>query len=154
TIADGVANSGSYSWTIPDTLTPANNYLVRVTRQDASQSSATSSAPFAISPPASVFYVNDATFNPGDWTTAPGNDANDGLTPATPKTSIQAILNAYHPGYGDTIRVDAGSYDLSSNIQISAADSGVTIVGYNDPAFPDRQTVLNRNNLNDGNYAI
>src|SRR5439155_26227783 len=143
TIADGVANSGSYSWTIPGTLAPASNYLVRVTRKDASQASANSPAPFIISPPANVFYVNDGTVNPGDWTTAPGNDANDGLTPATPKTSIQAILNAYHPSYGDTIRVDAGIYDLSSNVQIPAAGSGVTIVGYNDPAYPDRRTVLN-----------
>ncbi len=34
TIAAGVPNSGSYSWTIPSTLVPASNYLVRVTRKD------------------------------------------------------------------------------------------------------------------------
>ncbi|HEV3345215.1 MAG TPA: right-handed parallel beta-helix repeat-containing protein, partial [Pirellulales bacterium] len=74
----------------------------------------------------------------------------DGLTPATPKATIQAVLLRYHPGYGDTIRVDAGTYNLTANIQIPAVDSGVTIVGYNDPAHPTAHAVLDRGNQTDG----
>ena len=46
-----------------------------------------SNAPVAISSPITAYYVNDGTVSAGDWTTAPGNDANDGLTPTTPKAS-------------------------------------------------------------------
>ena len=150
TIADGVANSGSYSWTVPTTVAAATNYLVRVTRQDVGAASATSTSPFSIVPPVNVYYVNGATVTAGDWTTSPGNDGNDGLTPATPKASIQAVLQTYHPGYGDTIRVDEGAYHLTSNVQLPAADSGVTIVGYNDAAHPDRHAVIDRANQNSG----
>jgi len=44
------------------------------------------------------------------WTTAPGNDANDGLTPGTPKASIGAMLAAYQ--LAGVVRVDAGAYAL------------------------------------------
>ena len=68
---------------------PGGNYLIRVTRID-SLLSDQGSAPFSIAPPIHIYYVNDATVNAtGDWTTAPGDDANDGLTPATPKASIR-----------------------------------------------------------------
>ncbi|HEV3343905.1 MAG TPA: right-handed parallel beta-helix repeat-containing protein, partial [Pirellulales bacterium] len=150
TIGTGIANTGSYAWTVPTSLTPAGDYMMRVTRQDAGAASGTSTSAFSIAPPATVFYVNDGTVNPGDWTTAPGNDANDGLTPATPKATIQAILLAYHPGYGDTLRVDAGTYNLTSDIQLSTTDSGVTIVGYNSPANPSAHAVLDRGNQNNG----
>ncbi|HEV3341825.1 MAG TPA: right-handed parallel beta-helix repeat-containing protein, partial [Pirellulales bacterium] len=80
TIGTGIANSGSYSWTVPTTLTPAADYVMRVTREDAGAASGASASAFAIAPPINVYYVNDATVNPGDWTSAPGDDANDGLT--------------------------------------------------------------------------
>src|SRR5205823_2279410 len=65
-----------------------------------------------------------------------------------------AILETYHPAYGDTIQVDAGTYNLSSNILLPLADSGVTIVGYNDPTHPDRQALINRGNPSAGSYAF
>ena len=136
TIASGVANSGQFSWSIPGNVTPANDYIIRITRADLPGSPDSSNAPFAIAAPTTVYYVNDGTVQAGDWTTAPGNDANDGLTPATPKASIRAILTAYQLGSGDVIRVDAGTYDLTTNIVILNDESGATIMGYNDPTFP------------------
>ena len=44
-----------------------------------------------------------ATVQPGDWTTAAGNDANDGLTPGTPKASLRALLEAYDLEPGDAV---------------------------------------------------
>jgi uncharacterized repeat protein (TIGR01451 family) len=152
-IATAAPNNGEFDWTIPTSLTVPANYLIRVTRSDAT-AAGTSASPFTIAAATHIYYVNDSTVNPGDWTTAPGDDGNDGLMPRSPKATIQAVLNAYHPGYGDTIRVDAGTYNLSSNILIPLADSGVTILGYNDPAHPDRQAVINRGNTNTGSYAI
>jgi uncharacterized repeat protein (TIGR01451 family) len=154
TIAASAPNTGTYSWTVPATLAAPASYRVRITRLDGSMTAGTSPAPFSIAPPVKVYYVNDGTVNPGDWTTATGDDNNDGITPDTPKASIQAVLNSYHPGYGDIIRVDAGTYNLSSSVQIPAADSGVTIVGYNDPAYANRRAVLDRGNQGSSIYTI
>ena len=40
---------------------------------------------------AKVYYVNDTALTNDIWCIAAGNDANDGLTPATPKATVQAI---------------------------------------------------------------
>jgi hypothetical protein len=109
---------------------------------------------FAITAPVAVYYVNDALAAAGDWTTSAGDDAQDGLSPATPKSSIQAILLAYQLNVGDVICVDAGSYVLTTNIVLSAAASGIKIQGYYDAAFPDRQAVLNRGNTASGSYVF
>ncbi len=144
TIAAAAPNDGQFTWVIPDSLTPGSNYLISVTRNDAGGTTGESDSTFTITAPVHIYYVNDGTVNPGDWTTSPGDDGNDGLSPATPKASIQAILEAYHLGSTDVIRVDAGTYDLTANIPLTAADSGVTIEGYNDTAYPGRQAVLDR----------
>jgi uncharacterized repeat protein (TIGR01451 family) len=150
-IAAGVPNTGKFVRSIPDTLTPGTNYQIRVTRDDGSGVSGTSATNFAIAAPVHVYYVNDGNVNAtGDWTTAPGNDANDGLTPATPKATINGVLTAYHLRPGDVIKVDDGTYPVTANIILDAAFSGVTIEGYNDPAFPTRRALLNRGNTSVG----
>src|SRR5213079_3301951 len=88
-IATGLANSGTYTWPIPTTLTPGGNFAIRITRVGSPNVSATSDA-FTIAPQTHVFYVNDAAVQAGDFTTAPGSDANSGLDPAHPKASIRA----------------------------------------------------------------
>jgi hypothetical protein len=153
-IASGVANSGSYVWAIPSSLAPASNYYISITRVGPPSATSVSAAAFTIQPPATSFYVNGNTVNSGDFTTAPGNDANDGLTPATPKATIAAIFQAYVLGPGDTIFVNEGTYSLSSNIVIPAADSGVTIEGYNNPQYPGRATVFNRGSTSTGSYIF
>ena len=67
---------------------------------------------------ATAYYLNDASTNGTVYTTAPGNDANDGLTPATPKTSIQATLDTYDTVGGDVIYVDTGLYNVSGDTRI------------------------------------
>ncbi len=74
------------------------------------------------------------------------------------------MLNAYtNIGVGATIFVDDGNYPLATNIVIAAANSGLTIDGYNSlivpPTFtgtadPERQAVLNRGNTSSGGEAI
>ena len=158
-IATGVANNGSYVWSVPSTgITPASDYYIRVTREASSPDpavSAISAAAFTINGSVTSFYVNDNTLDAsGDITTAVGNDANDGLTPATPKASIQALLQAYTLGAGDTIFVDAGTYNIAGNIILKAVNSGVTIEGYFNPAFPTYSTVINRGNGAAGSYVF
>ncbi|MGA2621198.1 MAG: right-handed parallel beta-helix repeat-containing protein [Thermoguttaceae bacterium] len=70
------------------------------------------------------YYVNDGSTANDAWCTAPGNDANDGLSPATPKASVQAILNAYQLLPGDVVWIDTGTYKLTKNIVVGTADGG------------------------------
>ena len=92
------------------------------------------------------YYVNNALETNDVYCTAAGDDANDGLTPETPKASIQAILNAYVLAPEDVILMDAGTYSLARPIVIDQTDSGwldeagkpcyVTIQGSSDPSAP------------------
>src|SRR5207244_11731135 len=125
-VTQGAPNSGQFVWNVPASL-PLGTYTTRITRGTAFDDS---NAPFTVTSALSIYYVNDSTMAAGDWTTAPGTDANNGLTPATPKASIRSLLQAYSLQDGDIIRVDAGIYTLGSNIVITQVDSGVTLVGY------------------------
>src|SRR4051794_19480422 len=124
-------------------LTPNTNYLVRVQRHDQATLTSTSFQPFTITAPVHIYYVNDATVeNLGsDFTTAPGSDSNDGLSAATPKASIRAVLQAYTLGSGDVIKVDEGTYNVSANITLPAGQSGFIIQGYTDANHPERRTI-------------
>jgi len=85
TLATGTANDGKFEWLIPDTIPAASDYVIRVTRQGGAGTSDTSDATFTIGAATSVYYVNDATVQAGDWTTTPGDDNNDGRTPTNPR---------------------------------------------------------------------
>ena len=86
------------------------------------------------------YYVNDASTNGDVYCTAIGNDANDGLTPATPMASLQTLFNKNDLGPEDVVYVDAGTYTAGSPaIRITPRESGwsnryVTIQGSTNPA--------------------
>src|SRR5208282_5089480 len=66
-----------------------------------------------------------------------------GLTPATPQSSIQAILNNYGLQPGDTVFVDAGTYNLTNDVVIVSTNAGsgsslVHIVGVKGKTILDR----------------
>ena len=86
---------------------------------------------------------------PGSITTAGGNDNNDGKSPATPMSSIQAVINAYHPGVGQTIRVDSGTYNMFATIELTSADNGLTIQGVS-----NNSAILNRGNTTAGDFVF
>ena len=153
-VASGVPNSGTFAWTVPNSLTPDSDYLIRVTREYGSGVYGVSSAPFTIASPITTYYVNGATVTPDGFTTAPGSDTNDGLKPGSPMASIEDVLHTYQLLPGATIMVDAGTYNLSSNILLAAADSGIIIEGYSNASYPNLSTVLNRGNTNSGAYVI
>ncbi len=144
TLASAEPNDGQFLWTVPDNLATGADYSIRVTHTVSGKVD-TSDAVFEVTPAISIYYVNDGTAAAGDWTTAAGDDSNDGLTPATPKANIRAVLEAYDLGPNDIIRVDAGTFDLTQNIIITNEDSGVTITGFLDAAQPTKKTIINRN---------
>ncbi len=104
-ITNNAADTGQYSWTVPANIPVGDNYRIRITRNDNNAILDTSDVSFSIHAPISVYYVNDNTLQAGDFTTAVGNNANTGLTPADPKASISAVLAAYAMKPGDTILV-------------------------------------------------
>jgi parallel beta-helix repeat protein len=71
-----------------------------------------------------TYYVNDSSTHLDEWCTAAGSDTNDGLSPATPRATVQAVINTYALAAGDTVRIDTGSYALTSNILVTSSDSG------------------------------
>ena len=156
-IADDIGNSGEYLWNIPVSIAAHDDYRIRVTRVDNSALTDESNNPFSITEPISTYYVNlagDTDFSDNEYTTAAGSDANSGLFPNEPKLSIRSVLEAYDLGPGDTILVDTGQYDLSSNIVVTADDAGVTIRGAADPLQLGHETILNRNNTASGSYVF
>ncbi|MEO1528197.1 MAG: right-handed parallel beta-helix repeat-containing protein, partial [Planctomycetota bacterium] len=141
TIDTMAAGIGQYVWNVDPGIIPNNDYQVRVTNGTSVGISET----FSITPPVSVFYVNDNAVELGDWTTEVGDDSNDGLTPQTPKASIASVLATYDLQPGDLIRVDNGTYTLATNIVIDSQDSGVSIVGFAEPNQPTKSTLIDRN---------
>ncbi len=150
-IVTGAADSGTFAWAIPSNTTPASNYYIRVTRTGSPSAVAISASAFTIKAPVTTFYINDGTVVAGDYTTAAGNDANDGLSPATPMATIAALLQTYTLGANDTILVDNGTYNIAGNIVLSAVNSGLTIEGFTGAGG---STVINRNNTAGGSYVF
>jgi len=145
-IAAAEQNDGEFAWTIPASIPAGVDYRVEITRLD-TQLSATSTGAFAITAPISAFYVNDGSLD-GDVLLGPtgqpmglGDDANDGLTPANPKASIRALLEAYDMEPGDVIFVNTGLYQLTANIEITSADDGVRIQG---PGLAGAEALIDR----------
>lgn len=148
-VASGLASpaSGEFTWRVPTSLTPAAGYRLRIQSGGVAGLGA---GPLTLLPAINVYYVNDATVQAGDWTTAAGSDRNTGLTAASPMASIRAVLETYSPGVGDVIKVDAGVYDLAASVVIRAVDAGVTIQGYSDSVNIGRHAVLSRGNATTG----
>jgi len=73
-----------------------------------------------------TYYVNDLGMAGDVYTTAPGSDLNDGLSPSSPMMSLGALLAQYSLGAGDVVLVDAGQYD---GVTIGADDEGLAVVG-------------------------
>ena len=84
-------------------------------------------------------YVNDGSTLGVAFTTKPGAAGNDGLTPSTPKVSIQDIAGDLSPG--DLVYFDAGSY---SGFTLTSTSDGVIILGSpNSPTIVFNQVELN-----------
>lgn len=60
-----------------------------------------------------TYYMNDNNTTGDFYCTAAGNNANDGLTPSTPKLTLAAVYAL--ASAGDTILIDTGTYDGSTN---------------------------------------
>ncbi|MEI8290337.1 MAG: right-handed parallel beta-helix repeat-containing protein, partial [Verrucomicrobiota bacterium] len=114
---------GRYDWNTAG-LPPGTNYLVRISKTDGSAADVADAAFEVSASGPRTYYVNDNNTLNDEFCSAPGSAANDGLSAATPKDSIQAILDTYNVVGGDTIKVDAGSYLLGATIVMTRNDAG------------------------------
>jgi autotransporter-associated beta strand protein len=132
--------NGSFTWTVPATAAPGNQYLVRVAANGVSNVAGLS-GDFLVASSGSDFYV-----------AATGNNANSGKTPDQPMASLAALLAAYNADFqpGDTIYVASGSYDDLQNLVLGPQLSGVTIQG----PTGGGAAVLNRGNTNSSQYVF
>lgn len=91
------------------------------------------------------YFVNDGSRSNDLYCAAAGADANSGLSPETPKASLDSLLSHYTLTSNDTVYVDTGTYYPASNIVVEARHSGIswecrpTIQGAG-----ERRTVFNR----------
>jgi len=124
-ITNGLAfASGSYAWDTTG-VTPGTNFLLRVSRTGDAPTADASDAAFTVSASGPrTYYVNDTNTVDDLFTTAGGSDANDGLTPATPKATVQSVLDTYNLEGGDTVKIDTGYYPLSATIIVTTNDAG------------------------------
>ena len=103
---------------------------------------------------ATNYYINDATYNASDiYTTAVGNNANNGTTANTPKLTFANLWATYGPAgtnaitNGDIIYVDAGTYVSASSVVGTCNcaftfSSSITIQGAG-----DNKTIFDNNHL-------
>jgi hypothetical protein len=75
-----------------------------------------------------MYYINDGSQTNDVYTTAVGNDVNDGLSPSTPKLTLTSLLSTYQLTGLDTVYIDAGSY--TNTPQITPADQGNSLSAY------------------------
>ncbi len=96
----------------------------RVTSQSDTNVTDVTDVLFALKNEPLGYYVNDAGTNGDVYTTAPGNDANDGLRPSTPKATLQNMLNSYILEGGDQVLIDTGTYLLTNSVVVDSVISG------------------------------
>ena len=136
-LALDASGQGSYAWTAgPETA--GNTALVRVRPTTGTQPQDTSDQGFLIANAGTDYYV-----------AVTGDNAQSGKSPDQPMASLSALLAAYHLTTGDMIKVDTGTYNLSTNVVITADDSGVTIQG---PSTGG--AILNRGDTGTSKYAV
>ena len=138
---DWPAALGAYTWNSKEWGATAQGMWRIMSKQDGSIGDG-SMVPFVLRNGGSIaYYVNDI-YERGDvYCTTDGNDLNDGLTPETPKATLQAILDSYELAPEDIVYVDAGTYTVGSPaVTIDGRDSGwtnenlfVTIQGSTNP---------------------
>ncbi|MGK7961944.1 right-handed parallel beta-helix repeat-containing protein, partial [Crocosphaera sp.] len=152
TLADEELNDGSYLWEVnPEIHNLSQQYLIRIRAINEQTISDVTDNLFTITEPINAYYINDTVLVGDEYTTAIGNNNNDGLTPATPMASIRAVLEKYELEAGDTIYVDTGNYNLTRNIVLDESLSGITIIG---AIGVENQSILNRGNTATGSYVF
>lgn len=110
-------------------LTISTTYYFVAYAKSSDGTSYTSQGSFTTRTP-KIYYVNDNSTTGDVFTTAVGNNtAGRGQTAATPKLTLTSLLTEYNASflYGDTIKIDAGTYN--NEVSLNFSKSGITFLG-------------------------
>lgn len=113
---------GYYEW--DTTGLDGFNVWWRVVAEDGSGVADATDGPFAVRNTAQNFYVGDDDIFDNVFCFEPGSAAFDGLTPNTPKASLQQILDQYDLEGGDVVYVDTGTFTADADIRVNWSRSG------------------------------
>lgn len=123
-IATGLlASAGSYLWDSTKYPSSLSGKWMICSEQDASVADQVDNA-FSLRNAPFLFFVNDASTNGDVYCSAVGSPANMGLSAATPKDTLQGVLDAWDLEPGDTVYVDTGIYTNFDTTRIGQFDSG------------------------------
>ena len=100
------------------------------------------------------WYINNAVYDANDsFTSAVGNDGNDGHSPATPKLTLGAVFPNLIAG--ETVYIDAGTFTPTDTVSIDTnpiwiygVDSNLTIVNFNDSTQASFKSIQVKSNAN------
>lgn len=95
-----------------------------------------------------TIYVNDAFTADDVYTSAAGNNANNGLTPATPKATLAGALAI--ATNGDIIYIDYGNYNdvgLNINVEVEIIGAGEEMTVFRRTSGINRWGVISANNV-------
>jgi hypothetical protein len=127
-VGDGIpAESGEVLWNSENAgASPVAKWRVVDEEPDTTKAvpTQTSESCFVLHNDGIAYYVNDELWSSGDYCTAAGDDANDGLSPKTPKRNLEAILDTYNLEPGDVVHVDGGTYMREGAVTVGDLDSG------------------------------
>ncbi|MGD9613360.1 MAG: NosD domain-containing protein [Kiritimatiellia bacterium] len=123
-IATGQPADGDRRYEWDTTGLDGFNVSWRVVAEDGSGVADATDGTFAVRNSPQNFYVNEFELTDDVYCWEPGSSANDGLTPETPKGSLQQILDQYDLEGGDVVYVDTGSYLANADIRVIWSRSG------------------------------
>jgi hypothetical protein len=102
-----------------------------------------------------VYYINNTATNGDVYTTAVGSDANNGLTPATPKLTFTNLFASYTLGAGDTVYIDTGVYTNTYTVSVTTSGSATNpLVFLGSTNYAAGGTVLDRNNASSDVWSL
>jgi len=82
--------------------------------------------PFAVRNAPLYFYVNDTVLDGDVYCSAIGATTNNGVTPASPKLSLQDLLDTYDLEPGDVVLVDTATFLVTAPVKFNWFDAGAT----------------------------
>lgn len=124
-------------------LTNGSSYRIKITKTGDPGVTDESDYNFTISNSVTgtAYYVNDASTTNDVYCTAVGNDLNDGLSPATPRLTLQTVINDYLLGPGDVVYIDTGEWvQVGTEASITAADKGSALAPLSFTGSPNGTT--------------
>ena len=125
-VAEGVpamtsADGGSYTWT---NLPQANSFNAQWKITLDSGVADSTDAPFNLRTGPQKFYVNDASHTGDIYCTKAGFAGATGLAKNSPMLTLKELLDTYDLEGGDTVYVDTGVYQMSTNTAVIWSRSG------------------------------